>query len=257
MDAYWGGRAAPLLLPKCHESETSEKSPGCPLHCLPQATRLSCSHSSRRQSWLHSALADRRKRASARAPRGPPGTFDVCLNTSGFGAGGKGRTSSSRWDPDGAARAGWPFRRDVTTSAPSPSGGCRIPSKMEEGACQDLPAHLDVGRLRTGLAEGAPASVEHVAILLALPGCRDGGMLLSSCGDGGMFLSTCRDVPAPCIPRAAAPKSPSLLVVSLSCASCRRGARGRGCELVAVKRLFNTAALIFLFVSVSVPWSTP
>lgn len=153
--------------------------------------------------------------------------------------------------------------------------------------CWDLPAHLDVGRLTTRLVEGAPASTERVVVLLVLPGCGDRGMLLSSCGDGVMLLSSCgdagmllssckdgvmllsscgdeecfclavgqRDAPAPCVPRAAAPKPPSLLVVSLSCASCRQGARGQGHELVAVKRLFNTAALIFLFVSVSVLWT--
>lgn len=62
--------------------------------------------------------------------------------------------------------------------------------------CQDLPVHLDVGRLRTGLAEGAPASrKEHVAILVALPSCGYGGMLLSSCRDEGMLLPCASLVP--------------------------------------------------------------
>lgn len=180
------GRVAPLLLPKCHEKVKAGRKPlAAPFVAFP---RQQGQHAPtfRRRSWLQSALIDRRKRAAAGAPRGLPGTFDVCLNTVEFGAGGRGRTGSSRWDPDGAARAWWPFRRDTTTSAPSPSRSCRILSEM--GGCWDLPIHLDVGRLRTGLVEGAPASTEHVAILLALPGCGDRGMLLSSCRNGRMLL---------------------------------------------------------------------
>lgn len=48
-----------------------------------------------------------------------------------------------------------------------------------------------------------------------------------------------RDASAPHIPCATAPTPPPLLVVSLFCASCHRGARGWGRDLISVKRLFR------------------
>lgn len=86
--------------------------------------------------------------------------------------------NSSRWDPDGAAGARWPFGRDATAPAPSPSEGASLP-KGGRG-CWDLPAHLDAGSLTTGLVKEAQVSTERVAALpgVLVPGCGEEGMLL-------------------------------------------------------------------------------